>query len=56
MEYDYHGTWEGYTGHNAPLFSSPKDDTPEKKLWNIVSIFEFLPFFEEYLCNKSENT
>lgn len=38
MEYDYHGTWDGYTGHNAPLFASPEDDTPEKKAWNIVSI------------------
>lgn len=38
MEYDYHGTWDGYTGLNAPLFGSPTDTTPEQKTWNIVSI------------------
>lgn len=37
MEYDYHGTWDGYTGHNAPLFVSSNDITPERKSWNIVS-------------------
>lgn len=38
MEYDYHGIWDGFTGHNAPLFASPADPTKDKKNWNIVSI------------------
>lgn len=56
MEYDYHGNWDGYTGHNAPLYASPKDDTPEKKAWNIVSIgFENLCLPYNLCINRMKN-
>lgn len=33
--YDYHGKWDGQTGHNAPLY--PRDDeSPEDKMRNVV--------------------
>ena len=36
MAYDYHGKWDGLTGHNAPLY--PRDDEagPQRVL-NVVS-------------------
>lgn len=27
MEYDYHGSWDGRTGHNAPLYLHPGDQS-----------------------------
>lgn len=27
--YDIHGSWESVTGHNAPLYATPKESTPE---------------------------
>ena len=36
MAYDYHGKWDGRTGHNAPLY--PREDEPEEeKSLNVVS-------------------
>ncbi|KAI3386502.1 hypothetical protein SNEBB_005302 [Seison nebaliae] len=36
MTYDYHGAWDGVTGHNSPLFGRPNEN--EKHLnWNINS-------------------
>ncbi|XP_069998754.1 uncharacterized protein [Penaeus vannamei] len=33
--YDYHGKWDGQTGHNAPLY--PRDDeSPEDKMRNVA--------------------
>lgn len=33
--YDYHGKWDGRTGHNAPLY--PRDDeSAEDKMRNVV--------------------
>uniref|UniRef100_A0A0P4WCZ4 chitinase n=2 Tax=Scylla olivacea TaxID=85551 RepID=A0A0P4WCZ4_SCYOL len=29
MAYDYHGKWDGHTGHNAPLY--PREDEPEEE-------------------------
>lgn len=49
MEYDYHGDWDGYTGHNAPLFVSPTDKTPEQKSWNIVRFVIFI-MSNSFLC------
>lgn len=39
MSYDFHGYYDGYTGANAPLYSSPEDTTADAKLLNVVSFY-----------------
>lgn len=36
MSYDLHGHWDGYVGHNSPLYSRNGESTAEKRL-NTVS-------------------
>lgn len=36
MAYDYHGKWDGRTGHNAPLYAR-EDEPEEEKSLNVVS-------------------
>jgi len=35
MTYDFHGTWERFTGHNSPLYQGSKDED-ELIYFNIV--------------------
>ena len=35
MTYDYHGYWDGKTGHVSPMYSHPQDDY---EYFNVVSI------------------
>lgn len=37
MAYDYHGSYDGATGENAPLYSSSTDTSNEQKQLNGVS-------------------
>ncbi|XP_051021381.1 chitinase-like protein 3 [Acomys russatus] len=39
MTYDLHGSWDGYTGENSPLYKSPTD-TGIKTFYNINSIMD----------------
>ena len=36
MTYDLHGSWEGYTGENSPLYKYPTD-TGSNAYLNVVS-------------------
>lgn len=36
MVYDLHGTWDGFTGNNAPLYPSSQDVTETSKQLNVV--------------------
>ena len=38
MAYDIHGTFETYTGHNAPLFANPNIESGDRLQLNVVSI------------------
>ena len=35
MTYDYHGTWENGTNHQAALFANPNDSSPLRDQYNI---------------------
>jgi chitinase len=37
MTYDYHGDWETFVGHNAPLYPSHLDETEDQKLLNVAA-------------------
>lgn len=37
MAYDFHGSYDGVTGQNAPLYASSVDTTAAQKLLNVVS-------------------
>lgn len=40
MAYDFHGSYDGVTGENAPLYASTADVTTAQKLLNVVSADE----------------
>lgn len=44
MTYDFHGSWEGVTGHNSPLFKGA-NDTGDKAQLNTVSCVRMVPIF-----------
>lgn len=44
MTYDFHGTWEGVTGHNSPLYKGARD-TGDKVYLNTVSGVTTVPLF-----------
>ncbi|KAJ9581749.1 hypothetical protein L9F63_003818, partial [Diploptera punctata] len=35
MTYDLHGSWDSKTGHNAPLYAGPADETDSEKKLNV---------------------
>lgn len=37
MTYDFHGSWEAYTGENSPLYKGPAD-TGSNIYFNVVSV------------------
>lgn len=38
MAYDLHGTWDGFTGNNAPLYPSSQDVEETSKQLNVVRV------------------
>lgn len=54
MTYDFHGPWEGVTGHNSPLYKGAHD-TGGSVYLNTVSVVGTVPsdmrvFTETYFC------
>lgn len=41
MAYDLHGPWESKTGHNAPLYVGPNDNTTNQKQLNVNSSIRY---------------
>ncbi|XP_053686881.1 acidic mammalian chitinase-like [Sabethes cyaneus] len=41
MEYDFHGSYDGVTGENAPLTAGPADVTPQQKELNVMNSVEY---------------
>jgi chitinase len=35
MTYDFHGSWNPFTGLNAPMYAGPHDTTPAQQEWNV---------------------
>ena len=40
MAYDFHGSWEATTGHNAPLFKSD-DEVYPSSTYNVVRVEKY---------------
>lgn len=40
MTYDFHGSWEDFIGHNAPLTARPDEDAKNKKL-NVKFVVDY---------------
>ena len=38
MAYDYHGAFDSFTGHVAPLYLSPQDLEPEHEAYKYFSV------------------
>lgn len=54
MTYDYHGQWDKKTGHVAPLYYHPDDDTT---YFNAVSVFCY-GFFNThfvFFCSETDH-
>lgn len=41
MAYDYHGAFENFVGHYAPLYGSHLDDTDERKTLNVAAGLQY---------------
>jgi chitinase len=41
MAYDYHGVWDAFVGHNAPLYEGPDDTTDLQKQLNIDASIQY---------------
>jgi chitinase len=52
MSYDFHGSWDEVTGHNAPLYGR-EGESEKEKYWNInASIHIWIGSYKFY-TNKS---
>lgn len=49
MAYDYHGSWETYTGLNAPLYANPSVESGSNLLLNVVS--NWTTFCAQFIAN-----